>query len=283
MRVSLLVIAMCCSFALRAQSPWVPGEKKGYVQLGFTGIGPYSDLFLDGSDTYTLSREVSDRTLQLYGEYGIGEKSAVVAIIPYKMLKTGKLTQDPSADISNGVVAAGSYSALGNIQLAFRQNFLNERFTLSGQLALELPTAGFDEPTGLRGGLDAASFVPSISLGKGLSHFYGFLSAGIAIRTNQYSSEFRLGGEAGVKVLERVYVSLVLDVVSNFENGEAGQDYRQAQTGVYLNNQGFFAYGLKVIAGLTEYVGLNAAYYSAGSGNLVARSPSLNAGVYYKW
>jgi hypothetical protein len=283
MRLPLLFFLVVGPATLLAQSPWVAGKGHGYVQLGFTGIGPYTDLFLDDSETYTLVREVSDRTVQVYGEYGIGEKTSVLAVLPYKMLKTGDLTDDPSANTSGGVVEAGRFSTLGNVQLAVRRNFVNDNIALSGQLTIELPTAGFDERTGLRGGLNAVSIVPSISIGKGLSNLYGFLSAGVAMRTNDYSSEFRLGGEIGVKVIERIYVSAVLDVVSNFENGEVKQNDKQLQTGLYLNNQGFFAYGIKALIGFNDNFGINAAYYGAASGNFVARSPSLNAGIYYKW
>ena len=264
-----------------AQSPWVAGKNKGFVQFGFSAIGPYSGLFLDGSESFTLNRQVSDRTLQLYGEYGIAEKTSLLAVLPFKMMATGSTVSDPTTTPTQ--IEEGNFSTIGNIQLAIRQNFINSQYVLSGQLGFELPAAGFDESTGLRGGLDAFSIIPSISIGAGSKKVYGYLSAGVAIRTNDYSSEFRLGGEAGYQVLNRIYAIVVLDVVSNFENGNAVDDIRQIQTGMYLNNQSFFAYGLKGIIGFTDNIGLTAGYYGAASGNVVARSPSLNAGVYYKW
>lgn len=277
--LSLVVV----TFPVVAQSPWVAGKGKGYAQLGFTGIGPYNSLFSEGSGVYRLVREVSDRTLQIYGEYGVRETTSLLAILPYKMLATGNLVDNPTPDTGGVIITEGTFSTLGNVQLALRQNFLSEGVVFSGQFTVELPTAGFDETMGLRGGLNAISVVPSFSVGMGTSRVYGFVSTGVALRSNNYSSEFRLGGEIGLRVISRVYVCAVLDIVSNFEDGNASEDFRQLQTGLYLNNQGFFAYGLKTIIGFTDKIGINAAFYGAGSGNLVARSPSVNAGFYVKW
>ncbi|MGE0587847.1 MAG: hypothetical protein AB7O48_04695 [Cyclobacteriaceae bacterium] len=275
-------IAVCfvlsLPFSALAQSPWVAEKGKGYMQVGFTTIGPYSDLFAN-DNTYSLTREVSDRTIQFYGEYGVGSSTSVLASLPFKITETGEqiLQSTPNPN------AAGSFASLGNIQLAARHNFINKDVVLSGQLTMELPTAGYDEPTGLRGGLDALTVIPSLSIGKGFNNFYGYLSSGVAIRSNDYSSELRIGGEVGYKVLEQIYLIAVLDVVSNFENGNAVESLTQLQSGLYLNNQSFFAYGFKTIIGFNANFGITGAFYGAGSGNLVAKSPSLNVGVYYKW
>src|SRR5690606_8826740 len=154
MRYVILFIAFTGCFSLQAQSPWVAGKNKGYAQLGFTAIGPYTKLFLDGGESFILNREVSDRTIQVYGEYGIAEKTSLLALLPSKMMATGALVPDatlPPSDRSE----EGNFATIGNIQLAVRQTFIHKKYVLSGQLSLELPTAGFDEATGRRGGLDA--------------------------------------------------------------------------------------------------------------------------------
>ncbi len=279
MRIGFVFILLSIGITAMAQSPWVAENGKGFVQLGYTTIGPYSDLYFNGSDVYNLSREVTDQTIQVFGEYGIGSKTSLIASIPFKLLKTGE-TLLTSPTIPN---AAGSFSTLGNIQLAARHNFINKDFVLSGQFLTEIPSAGYDNDTGLRGGLDALSISPSISIGKGLANFYGFVSTGVAIRTNNYSSEFRTSAEVGYKIINRVFVIGVIDIVENFENGNATESANQLQTGLYLNNQSYFAYGIKGIIGFTDNLGVSGAFYGASSGNLVAKSPSVNFGLYYKW
>lgn len=279
MKILIIVIFTFILTSTFAQSPWVAEKGKGYGQIGYTTIGPYKDLFLSNGDSYALSNEVTDQTIQAYGEYGIGSGTSLIAALPIKMLKSGP-SLIPSTPITAG---SGDLTTLGNLQLAARHNFINKKIVLSGQLLAELPTAGYDETTGLRGGLDALSIIPSVSIGKGLSNFYGYLSSGIAVRSNKYSSDFRVSAEVGYKIINRIYIVGVLDIVESFENGDAIESTRQLEKGLYLNNQSYFAYGVKGIIGFTDNLGITGAYYSAGSGHLVAKSPSINFGVYYKW
>lgn len=278
MKRAITLLLLVFTFIAEGQSPWIAEKGKGYAQIGFTSIGRYRDLFLSDGGSYRLRREISDRTLQLYGEYGLAEHTSILASIPFKFI-----TQfdgfDPFFPSDNNI----TFSTLGNIQLAARHNFINEKIVLSTQWTLELPTSKYDEPNGLRGGLNAISLIPSVSIGKGFSDFYVFASSGFAIRTNNYSSEVRVGAEAGYKVIDRVYIIGVLDIVESLKDGSVFESQLQRENGLYLNNQSFFAYGIKTIIGITEKIGVNAAFYGASSGNLVARSPSLNLGAYYKW
>jgi len=262
-----------------AQSPWVAEKGKGYAQLGYTTIGPYKDLFLSNGNAYPLSNEITDRTLQVYGEYGIGSGTSIITTIPVKILTSGR-SLIPSLPIRT---RSGDFTTLGNIQLAAQHNFVNKKVVFSGQLLAELPTSGYDEATGLRGGLNALSIIPTLSAGFSNEKLYEFVSVGAAIRSNDYSSEWRLGIELGYQLIKRIFIIGVIDIVQNFENGNAIESANQLGTGLYLNNQSYSALGIKGIVGLTDNVGISGAFYGAGSGNLVAKSPSINFGLYYKW
>ncbi|HRK52857.1 MAG TPA: hypothetical protein PK185_03020 [Cyclobacteriaceae bacterium] len=277
MRLSLIIIL--CSTSAMAQSPWVAEKGKGYAQLGYTTIGPYKDLFLSNGNAYPLSNEITDRTLQVYGEYGIGSGTSIITTIPVKILTSGR-SLIPSLPIRT---RSGDFTTLGNIQLAAQHNFVNKKVVFSGQLLAELPTSGYDEATGLRGGLNALSIIPTLSAGFSNEKLYEFVSVGAAIRSNDYSSEWRLGIELGYQLIKRIFIIGVIDIVQNFENGNAIESANQLGTGLYLNNQSYSALGIKGIVGLTDNVGISGAFYGAGSGNLVAKSPSINFGLYYKW
>jgi len=43
------------------------------------------------------------------------------------------------------------------------------------------------------------------------------------------------------------------------------------------------AYGFKIISDVSTKWGVNASVFSAGSGNLVARSLAYTIGIYHKW
>lgn len=282
MRIAIIIPLFILASALsRAQSPWVAEKGKGYAQLGFTSIGPYKNLFISDGGSYPLSHVISDRTLQLYGEYGVGNHTSVLVSIPFKSIKQSPKFNPPSPFFfpENNV----TFSTLGNIQLAARHNFTNEKIALSSQWTIELPTSGHDEVNELQAGLSAISLIPSFSIGKGFSNFYLFASTAFAMRTNNYSSDVRVGAEAGYRIERQIYIIGVLDIVESLKNGSVFEDRTKRLKGLYLNNQSFFAYGIKTIIGLNENMGLTGAYYAAGSGNLVANSPSLNFGFYYKW
>ena len=101
-----------------SQSPWAQKKGKAYTQLSFTSISEYKSLF--GSPDYLTERTVVDNTLQFYGEYGLTDKTSLVLNLPFKMIKTGELTNTlliaPSSQ-------AGSESSLGNIEVGIKHVF----------------------------------------------------------------------------------------------------------------------------------------------------------------
>lgn len=283
MRTISILIITCLSLNVLAQSPWVPDKSSGYAQLGLTSISSYGSIYLDGNSDYRLNREVTDLTLQLYGEYGIANNLGLSISIPYKMLSTGSNLLGSPTDPTL-VNQEGTHNILGNLELALIRNFINRSFLLSGQLKVELPTGSLDDATGLRSGLDALTITPTISVGKGSAKMYGYAAIGSGIRFNNYSSDIRISAELGTKEFDRLWIVVVLDVVQSFDNGSAtGEKPIQMASGLYLNNQEYFAYGLKGVFEVKKNLGVNGGVYGGVSGNLVAKAPSLNLGVYYKW
>ena len=282
MKALSLILLLFVSSLVAAQSPWIPKQNEGYLQLGLTNISSYQSIYVGGTGDYRLNREVSDITLQLYGEYGIANKLGLMVSVPFKMLATGDLVAGPTNPALTN--QQGDFTTPGNISLALKRNFIDGGFLLSGQLEAELPTGSLDVLTGLRSGVDALTLRPTLTLGKGSSKWYGYCAVGSSIRSNYYSSDIKIAAEAGMKQFDRLWVVLVLDVVHSFENGSAtGEQPIQQAAGLYLNNQEYFAFGLKGIFEVNEKLGINGAMYGAASGNLVAKAPSINFGVYYKW
>jgi hypothetical protein len=278
--LSALITAAFCLLvsSARGQSPWTPQKGHGYSQLSFNLIGPYQKLYLAGGGNQELNRKISDYTLQAYAEWGLTDRTALIVSVPWKIVKSGEEV--------NGAVSTlpmASLSAFGNVEWGIRQNFIQKKVVFSGQLLIEGRTARFDAGSGLRSGYDAWAFVPSLSIGQGTDRLYGYVSAGTGIRTHQYSSDYRLNAEGGYKLFKRWWIIAVLNYRGSFKNGTVDLPESNRLTGLYVNDQTFFAYGLKTILEFNARWGLNAAAYGATSGNYVAKAPSLNAGIYYKW
>ncbi len=259
-------------------SPWVPGKDKFYAQLGGSMINPYEQLFVGGESPRELPRLMKDYTIQAYGVYGLNSKFALLASIPYKIVSAGEVNEQ-----NNIPTEEGRLSSLGNIEFGARYNFIYSVILFTGQLKIEAPTGTYDEVTGLRTGYDAWSIEPSVSVGKSINWFYTFLSAGINYKTNDYSTSAKINFEAGYKFFKRLTLTGVLNFNLSFRNGDVVLPIENINTGLYTNDQEYYAYGLKLIWDITKHFGINTGFYGAFDGNNVAYAPSLNGGAYIKF
>lgn len=263
-----------------AQSPWTKKKGEGYLQLSFTNIPTYSELFSDPERI--TEREITDNTLQFYGEVGLSDKTTLFTNIPLKLLKSGDAVNTGTGVLNSTI--SGEQTSLGNIQLGIKHNFYNKNsWVLSGQLGVETNTGSYDNATGLRTGIDAWSFGPLFLAGKsmGASYFQSFI--GFDIKTNDYSSNFKIGGEYGGKVFSNFWLIGFLDIVKSFENGNVALPVNNLLSATYTNDQEYGAFGAKLIYEISNKTGFNAGFGGAFFGNNVAKSPALSIGLYHKF
>ena len=276
MKQLIILFVSLTSVGILAQSPWTKKKNEAYLQLSFTTISGYSELF--GDPDYTTEREINDNTLQVYAEYGLTDKTTLIANLPFKMVSSNDLV----AATVTPITTADSKSALGNVQLGIKHNFINKKWLLTGQLNIEFNTGSFEELSGLRTGYDAITITPLLLVGKGFNQWYIQAFTGADIRTNDYSSAFKLGGEVGYKTLDWLWIAGFLDGVASFHNGEIAQPVNNILTGLYVNDQSYAAFGLKFIGEVNDKLGLNLGLGGAFGGRNVAKSPAISFGVYYK-
>lgn len=274
-KLSILLLYFL-SVAVFAQSPWTQKKQATYVQVSFTTIPSYSTLF--GNPEYQTEREITDNTLQVYSEYGISNKTTLITTIPLKMVSSGDLS-NPSLFPSTN---KESQTSLGNIQFGIKHNFYQKKWLLSGQLLVEANTSNYDDDSGLRSGYDAWTFTPTLSLGRGFSSWYIQAFGGIDLRTNSYSSNLKLGGEIGYKAFEGLWVAGFLDGLASLQNGKRIDPENNKRTGLYVNNQSYAAFGMKLIGEFSSDFGINAGFGGAFDGRNVAKSPALSLGLFYK-
>lgn len=272
------------TFSSFAQSPWVRDKGAGYVQLGYSSISNYGSIY-DKSATNgirTTERVISDRTLSVYGEYGITPKFTVLSSIPAKFLNSGELrTPDP---LISPITESGNLTGLGNVSLGGRYALIQKNWVLSGQLNVSGNSGSYDNQTGLRTALPAWSIEPMISAGKGGSNYYYFGYAGVGLRTNDHSHFGHLGGEVGLDFNKRVWLILFVDAVFSFRNGTIAASPANLQTGLYLNDQEYIAFGPKVIVeAIPEKLGFTFSIGGGVSNNLVPAQAATSLGLYYKW
>ncbi len=269
-----IIAALLFTGTLFAQSPWTKKKNEAYLQLSFSSISNYTELF--GNPDYGTDREITDNTLQLYAEYGVSDKTTLFANVPFKMVKSGNPT------LNTAITPEGSESSLGNIQLGVKHNFYNKKWLVSGQVGIEANTGSYDTTTGLRTGYDAWTITPLVLVGRGFNNWYIQAFTGVDIRTNDYSSAYKLGGELGYKAVDWLWVAGFLDGVASFQNGETVIPTSNALTGLYVNNQSYAAFGLKLIGEINDKFGANVGIGGAFGGRNVAKKPAFSLGLYYK-
>lgn len=263
---------------LRAQSPWTRSDAGFYTQLAWHTIPTYTSLFGVDGEGRTLERALTESTLQLYGEYGLSDQTTLVASIPYRFMQSGA----PQTDALFPQTAEGNFQALGNASIAFRQQLWNKGAQVAGTLRFDLPVNQYDPPTGLRTGYKAFTILPMISAGKGFGKFYAFAHAGYGLRTDGYSDFAQAGLEGGAKI-GPVWLVLFTELIQPFENGDVDLPFRNELTALYIDDQGWWSYGLKGIWEINRFWGVFASGAGAGWAQNVPKNPGLSAGVFFKW
>ncbi|MCD4729555.1 MAG: hypothetical protein K8R74_03065 [Bacteroidales bacterium] len=270
----------------KSQSPWVASEKGYYFQFAYNTIPEYNSLFNGKEEAFQTSRYIQDKTIQLYGEYGITENITIIASIPYKLLRSGEL--NPNAEFTvHDIPLAATVHALGNVQISLKHKLLDKKWVASGQLRIELPAAvssGIE--SGLMPGYDAFSFAPIASIGRGWNKFYGYYWLSGIIRTNSYSEYLNTGIEGGWKPIKGFWFIVYSELLHSFKNGSRELPPPEKQFGLYSNDLEYFSFGLKLLYEIdlksNDKIGFFAHAAGSFSGFAVAHSPLLSLGIYLK-
>lgn len=277
-RITLTLLLLFLTQFVIAQSPWTKKKGEGFSQLSFSSISNYNALF--GQPDYNTERTITDNTIQLYTEYGLTDKITIIANLPFKLLKSEDLTFSNTTALTTN----GSNNSLGNIELGIKHQLYNKKWVISGQFNIEANTNNYDKKSGLRTGYDTWTLTPTLNIGRSFKKLYVQGFSGLNVRFNNYSSNFKIGGEVGYKTLNKLWFVAYVDIVSSFKNKKDNTlPIENLLTGTYVNNQEYGAYGLKGIFEVTKKTGLTASFGGAFSGNNVAKKAAINFGVYTKF
>ncbi len=260
------------------QQAWTRAKGGYYVQVG--GSYLQANSLLNGTaEAIPLNRDVTDITVQAYGEYGLTKKITLSAQLPLKLLSVKNTIGQPA-------LQDGSLTALSNIVAAATANLYNKKgYVVSGKTFVSLPTATFQSETGLRSGFDALSVAPSIMAGIGRNKFFSSAELGYVFRTNGYSDRlfgaWQIGKFLGKK--KRLLTMLGVEYMNSLKK-ESFEDGTSATTGLYLDQQSYLSPNLKLGFKATPKVML---WFSVGGGlgsvtRRIAASPGLSFSVSYQ-
>ncbi|WP_375444532.1 hypothetical protein [uncultured Fibrella sp.] len=273
---SLLLLTL--STLSMAGGPWVRGYRKGFLQIGYSGLY-YNAVYGSAGAEQAVFRNTSDVTLQLYAEYGFAKGWEVRGVLPYKLLSTGT-----STNLSANPVAAGTLSGVGNIGLGVKRALLEGAVKLSVGVDALANTFTNNDRLGLRTGYEGWTVMPYLSLGSGGQRTYYYAEAGYGFMTQNYSNFLKLNGEFGYKVHPRLWLAGTLDFRLPAKNGPFFNTEAYQFSGTYLNNQMYLGAGVKAAYDIVpDRFGLTASVIGALAGENVPYARSYNAGVFIKW
>ena len=273
-----LLFSLLITSTLFAQSPWTKDKGDLFVNFSYTTISDYNEIF--GDPDYFTNGKITDNTYQIYGEYGLSDKTTLIASIPLKSISVDNFVYiDPAINCVGDCSELLNFSetAFGNISLGIKHQFYNKGWVISGQFVTEFNTSTFDAKSGIRTGYDAYTFTPQLLAGKSFGKTFFQSHIGVDVRTNDYSNNFKIGGEFGGKVLKNIWLIGFVDVVESFEDGNRIND--NPLNGLYQNDKEYGAYGLKAILQLCD-LGVTASFANAFSGNNVPKQSAFSIGIF---
>ena len=81
------------SISLFSQSPWTREKGKLFTNISFSSISDYNEIF--GDPDYFTNGNISDRTYQLYAEYGLTNKTTLLVNVPFKSISLNEKVRFP--------------------------------------------------------------------------------------------------------------------------------------------------------------------------------------------
>ena len=279
--ILISIVIIIFHHSVLAQSPWARSKSGFYAQLGYNFIPTYGTLFGKDGEDIILDHEVSEQQIQLYGEYGLSNKTTLILSLPYVINERG--ASNPDSPLMFAVEDTGSISGLGNTRFAVRHQFLNGHVALAGTMLVGLPAPADYQPfTELSTGYDALLIQPMISIGKGFGRYYAYGYGSYGFRSNDYSHFLNLGVEGGAQ-LGHFWVIAFSEWLYSLENGSRGLPGLDVLTGLNANDQGWFSFGLKAIWQINRFTGITVSGAGAFGGQYVPKSPGIGISAYFKW
>lgn len=277
-----LLLALTLLFyseALIAQSPWAREKEGVYIQSSYSIIPAYNSLFTENGNDFITSRTINHQTIQAYIEYGIGHHIEIAMSLPYKIISSSGPSDNPSL---SSMPDKGMLSAPGNGSVNIKYQFLEKNYQAAFSVSGSFPTSFYQPETGLSSGYNAYGVTPVLSLGKSWKKTYIYSYSGFSFRNNGYSNLFKAGIEIGHRIIKKGYLMAYSDIIDSQQNAKANLPANQLSTGMYVNDEEYFSWGIKSIYQAWEEIGFIAGFAGSFSGNMVAHSPYIMTGIYWE-
>jgi len=276
----IVVIPLFLLFlSAQAGGGWTYVKGKGFVKVSQNAI--YSDRFYNPDGEIIDITTIGYYATSIYAEYGLTDRLTAIAYVPFFTRNTLNKTR---FRFSGMEIPGDEFNSFGDMDLSLQYGFLkSSTWVGSVRVLFGIPTG---EPQGgdtgiLQSGdgefnqMVRLDFSRPIGKGAWLS-FY----AGLNNRTNDFSDEYRFGGEIGTRLWNRFIAIGKLDVVQSFFNGDA--DPSQGGT-IFSNNTEFISPAIELAYETNSEMGFSLSAAGAFAGRNILASPNFGVGIYKKF
>lgn len=267
------------STSVLAGGGWTYKKEQGFVKLSQNAI--YADRLFNPDGEIIDITTIGYYATSIYGEYGITDKLTAIAYVPFFTRNTLNKTRF----IQTGAEIPGDeFNSFGDMDLSLQYGFYqSDTWVASVRVLFGLP---FGEVNGGKTGIlqsgdgefnQMIRFDVSRSISsKAWVSFY----AGLNNRTNDFSDEYRLGGEIGTGIGQHFFGIIKLDVVQSFFNGDA--DPSQGGT-IFSNNTEFVSPSIELAYEMDNNLGFSVSAAGAFAAKNILASPNFGVGLYKKF
>ena len=278
--VILLALLLVTASNLVAGGPWTQAKGEGIFIANISPVvyKTYSSSTSGGLDMW---RRIAEVHTQGYIEFGITDRLLLLGNVQLNYVGSSNKTFD-SGDFMT-VLPPDKIFGMGNSSVGLKYRLTNKNFLIALSFHIEFPGSSEKTAAGLRTGYDAWTFLPGVHMGQGFSNgIYYFIEGSFAGHTN-ISDEYRLKGEFGYHFKKPLIMAVAVNVKESLKNKTSSDSPNYRQTGLYLNNQEYITWEFKFVHEVTETIGWTSALAGGFRTELIARTPVISFGMYFKW
>ena len=280
--ITIILVAVCTLGY--AGGPWPQPKGQAYIKLSEWWT-VFDEHFTDnGMRDPNLTSGIFNTTI--YAEYGVTDR--FTAIINAPIFSRSFMNNQRSGTTNEIIVNGEAINSIGDIDIALKYGITSPGANIPVAISLTLGL-----PTGVSSGGELGNLQTgdgefnqylkadagkSFSIGRAQS--YVSLYAGVNNRGQDFSEEFRTGGELGVGFANsKLWLTGKLDILRSFKNSDRTQSINS--TSIFANNAEFVSYGFEANYYVTRRAGISAGFASVISGSIIAAAPSYSVGVFY--
>jgi hypothetical protein len=271
---------------LFSQQAWNKKSGSGYIQLGMS-THAYDRVYNNDGNERILPREIRQRIISLYGEYGITDDWMISFQLPYHQTEIGKLSKGYIG--IEPVFNEDDIAAIGQINMAITGNVYRQgSLVLAGKFDIAFDSADRQDDSGLQTGFESMIMTPSILAGFGTEAYFTSGEIGVMIFNEDIPNRIMLNGQIGKEFLEDRSLIAILSLNATFLTEESSElkvlsgSGRYAYTGLYMNHQSYIGYSGKLGYRMADQYYLWATM-GIGSGKNIGKAAVLSFAFAYEF